>query len=403
MSNVKECSDVLVAQTKEGKLISLGKHHSAERLREMRSTIPFFCPSCKESLQLKVGTKKIPHFAHLKQRSCESSHEGETDYHMLGKRRLYEWISSTHTVELEEYMADIRQRPDLLLRTPSAVYPIEYQCASLSLAIFTKRNESYVEHDYRPIWIIGAKRLKRLSTHMIQLKSQDWQYLSAIPQCPTLFYFSPDDQQLIKVSHLYAFSSTICFGTLHHSSTRQLTFEDWVLGEIEREPAIWTAWLERKRKWRTTYMIYSNKQTRPFLELLYALQIPPSHFPAEAGIPLSSSYLFETPSCIWQAYILFDLFRYTRMEEAIAYETIRSRLKKRFKEGHIKQRFEREGDWEIPLQEYLQFLCDIELIKKSSETCYTLKRTYTIPYKMNDVFQADWDCLYAWLSKRNDM
>lgn len=54
---------MFIAKSKTGEYISLfhQPHHQLIRLKENG---PFFCPACDQELILKVGAKKIPHFAH---------------------------------------------------------------------------------------------------------------------------------------------------------------------------------------------------------------------------------------------------------------------------------------------------------------------------------------------------
>ena len=71
--------------------------------------------------------------------------------------------------------------------------------------------------------------MKRLSTYMYQLSFQEWQFLTLSDYTPTLLYFSPSTNQLLKLEHLMPFSSQICYAQLVVLSPHEHTFHDLFL------------------------------------------------------------------------------------------------------------------------------------------------------------------------------
>ena len=65
--------------------------------------------------------------------------EGETEEHLSAKELLYEWLTD-ETIEIEAYLPDLQQRPDLLVGKTA----IEVQCSALSWSRFVQRTEKYL-------------------------------------------------------------------------------------------------------------------------------------------------------------------------------------------------------------------------------------------------------------------
>lgn len=56
---------MLVANTSDGKRLSLGEKWGKSDLIGIRSKEKFHCPECSQEVVMKLGSKKIWHFAHL--------------------------------------------------------------------------------------------------------------------------------------------------------------------------------------------------------------------------------------------------------------------------------------------------------------------------------------------------
>ena len=112
----------------------------------------YFCPACHGRLRLKNGQIKIPHFAHQSLQDCDFWSENESTQHLGLKMELYHWLSQTEKVEIERYLPELNQTPDLLVNDKIA---FEVQCSSLSLKRLRERSENYRKHGYTVIWLMG--------------------------------------------------------------------------------------------------------------------------------------------------------------------------------------------------------------------------------------------------------
>lgn len=105
---------MLVAKKSDGKRLSLGERYEKSDLIEIRSREKFYCPGCDEEVVMKLGNKKIWHFSHLAGRSCQYEYERESDYHLTGKLKLYNWLKEQGIIaELEQFDPKMNQKPDI--------------------------------------------------------------------------------------------------------------------------------------------------------------------------------------------------------------------------------------------------------------------------------------------------
>ncbi|MER2225858.1 MAG: competence protein CoiA family protein [Carnobacterium sp.] len=136
----------------------------------------YYCPSCKEPVFLKKGLIKQAHFTHFRKSDCTVFSEGETQEHILGKKILYRWFTQQEMpCQLEAYLPNLKQRPDLLIwldeQTPVA---LEFQCSALSAERMMERTSGYIKNGYRVYWILGQNfQLKDKLTNFQRLFIQE--------------------------------------------------------------------------------------------------------------------------------------------------------------------------------------------------------------------------------------
>lgn len=181
---------MLVAQSKDGLV-------NAQFARPGGS---YHCPACGHPVQFRQGKVKIAHFAHLPGANCSVS-EGETAEHLLGKHQLRKWLSALgEDPQLEVYLPEINQRPDLLLRKSQIA--VEFQCSPLTVQRLRERNTGYRQLGIKPIWILGRPYRHRLS------KAKVAQFTQYFQGEPTLWYWDTARHQLTRWQDHYQCSFT---------------------------------------------------------------------------------------------------------------------------------------------------------------------------------------------------
>ncbi|CAM3022580.1 competence protein CoiA [Enterococcus faecalis] len=127
---------------------------SIDELTQIRSEQAFVCPMCHQSVILKAGPIKIPHFAHHKKNSCWYEAEAETEEHLRLKQLFAEkCLREKLSFQVEAYLPTLKQRPDLLI----GKIAIEIQCSPLPIKRLVERTETYQTHGYQVVWILGER------------------------------------------------------------------------------------------------------------------------------------------------------------------------------------------------------------------------------------------------------
>jgi competence protein CoiA len=280
--------------------------YTREELKILKKSQTFFCPHCHQSLLLKIGAIKIPHFSH--RTTCEQLFsEGESENHLLGKLQLYKFFRQhLQEVQLEAYIPQLRQRPDLLV---NATVAIEFQCSSISLELKQKRTKMYTDNGYLPLWLLNTplQKIKRLGK----------------PQFVTLNHF---EQSFIQNLHLMTYSPAenvfyYFSNLLHVIGNTYLTIIYQLPVTHQRFPFITPKILDSRQfhqyleMFHTKYenfLIQYRKYTKkgvqdPILRRLYELRISPIHIPYYLAVPMSWDGNEEKNHLFWQLEVLQQL------------------------------------------------------------------------------------------------
>ncbi|WP_077617317.1 competence protein CoiA [Bacillus sinesaloumensis] len=385
---------MFVALRKNGDYVSLVEKWKRSDLLELRKDETFLCPACQSKVQLKAGMKKTHHFAHLKGAECTIKTEPESEYHLDGKRQLFHWFQAQgYDVKLEPFLSEISQRPDLLVVTQDRRYAIEYQCSGIDSALFKKRSDSYRQIGIIPLWILGAKWFKRMSTYSVRLSSFQWLFATSFnqPIPPSILFYCPNTSTFIKLSNLQPFTSSEAFSSIHFYKEDVVSFSRLIAPNKTTFPLL-PLWVRKKHKWRANYSVYSTSNLATLLTTLYENRIPPSLLPAEAGVPLTSGYWFHTPPMVWQMWILLDLLLPLKVGTTFFFSSVMGVISERIssKDLIIKQLpLLFHSRYSHAVEEYLLFLVSVGKLTKLSNTKYKKIGELQIPSTLEGSLKMD--------------
>ncbi|MDM5198631.1 competence protein CoiA family protein [Fictibacillus enclensis] len=384
---------MLVAYLDNGTRVSLLTGYTKDELREMQRKNGFYCPECRSRMQIKAGTMKVWHFSHLPGVSDCSLLKGESMYHLLGKKLLYEQASRQYSdVLLEPFFPDISQRPDFFIPTNS---PIEFQCSTMSPSLFMKRTKGYIGKGMSPKWILGKKRLKILSPFMFQLSSFDWLTAKlSSAQLPSLTYFCPEEAKVLHLTSIIPVTSTRVYGTLFQTPLEEYSFQELQTPPSEKNtnslfPV--TSWLHMKKQWR----LYAFKQNHPTFYYLKKLFLQNgsaiAYFPSEAGMPVLGSYTLTDPSYVWQSYLLLLSIIPLKMGEPIsfsrAYKSMQWLVEKKLLT--TRQLPLIETHYSHAVLNYLDLLCAYGVLKPAGKHQFIKIRQPVFPSTMDKALKND--------------
>lgn len=159
---------MFTAITEKGSIINLFNMKDKDELKVLRS-IPTYCPECKGRVILKMGEKKITHFAHERKEWCKANGEAESSYHLQGKLQLYEKLLQLKLEpQLEPYYSEIKQRADISFIWNNKKYVIEYQCAVISPQLVKKTYSWLSKNKHSPHLDYWLPTIEKMEPYQIE-------------------------------------------------------------------------------------------------------------------------------------------------------------------------------------------------------------------------------------------
>jgi len=299
---------MLQAKTKDGTLITPAKL-SRQQLERYRSE-NFYCPVCDERVILKAGQQVIPHFAHFSHKVCPTSSGGEGPYHEQGKLILYEWLSKQNLkVQLEAYIPDIKQQPDLLVTINRRKIAIEFQSSRISTKIIQQRNLGYLQANIQPIWILSARQFKQRSANVIHVDHFTQQFMHQFSKnYPlTLYYFCPLRQKFLLAQHIHLLSTVSAFAHLQYYPLREINFLDLFVVHSLNKFIFKRRWKQVKRDFRTRPRRRQYGRTFQWYQWLYSRHTNVQYLPSIVYLPVQAQVYMRQPLWEWQSRLCLDI------------------------------------------------------------------------------------------------
>lgn len=135
--------------------------YDKDTLKKWANKNILICPACGKPYEYCHGKIISPYFRHKDKEECIDRYsEAETEEHKIGKQDLYEWIKKQDGVTdviLEGWIAETKQRPDIMFKYNGEQYVIEFQCSPI-VTEYYERHELYKASGIKDIWICGVEK-----------------------------------------------------------------------------------------------------------------------------------------------------------------------------------------------------------------------------------------------------
>lgn len=321
-----------------GKLIRITHHLSKNRLEHVRTTCKFYCPECREEVQLKLGEQRVYHFAHKQLTTCPLA-SGETAYHQAGKEAIMNWLQRLgHKPVLEKYVSKINQRPDVAVSIGGTSYAIEYQCSNISRQELRKRTAGLREAGLFPIWVIGANRLKRKSAQLFSFSSIHWGMLRE-SQKGSLIFYCPLQNRFIHLAQLLVFQPTkICAAMTVRPPTAYRKLSD-ILSPPSSKRQVYKQWLKCIQQFRQRPPRILSNESKQLRDVFYEHHQTAFPFlPTELFIPLKEAYIFTSPVYVWQG-CLYDWIMRKKGNRPVTIQLLMKEIKRCVQMKEVKLRY----------------------------------------------------------------
>ena len=107
----------------------------------------------------------------------------------------------------------------------------------------------------------------------------------------------------MKCTFITSFSTSVAFSHIIYLPIETTTFEMLFSPVPFQREVLNREWKKRKDYFRQNALLILNYNDKSLLRLLYQCKCTPANFPSEIGVPLPSSFAFQTNSFIWQAFL----------------------------------------------------------------------------------------------------
>ena len=305
---------MLVAITSEKKRVILNSFIPLTTLNQLKKETEFYCPQCGERLQLKVGSIKIPHFAHYANSNCSSLFsEGESEQHLIGKEQLYQFFKSLKLeVELEPYLPELKQRPDLFISLKKLRYASEYQCSPLSDKRFHERNNGYIRNGIYPIWIpiTPTHKIIKQGIQKMSFTHQLLQFSTSNQTNPYILTYCPTEKQFVYLSnwiHVNGLTFLVKVSSIPIKLQHFPFYRPKPLSSEEFSNAFY-AYEFYKKKYLKTRLLTSRKGVKDlFLRSIYELRLTIDDLPVHLGVPIKGNENLKLSAVEWQTALFYFL------------------------------------------------------------------------------------------------
>jgi len=306
---------MLVALTVNGEHFICSSDMSRQHLKEQRAKQSFFCPQCREPVKLKIGEMKIPHFAHLAKSHCERMFsEGESEQHLQGKEQLYKmFLRMNLQVELESYIVELAQRPDLLVTDKHGQkFAIEFQCSAISPERLRERTNGYLSKNITPIWLFvtpsqyknDCQKVRKISLspllqQMLRGHEPYWHYIAT---------YNPSLQSFVYFSNLLQLQDNQFITKCLKLPIQYQSFPFYEPAKLQQEDVKHYAKLYRQYQKRFAQVkLMTNRQgvNDPFLRACYELRFNAQALPYYVGIPVNDERTMPFFTTEWQVRLLY--------------------------------------------------------------------------------------------------
>lgn len=308
---VQRGENMLVAITDQNKRFVVKTSIPSTTLKKIRESTQFFCPQCKEPLQFKIGTIKIPHFAHYSRNSCEAYFsEGESEQHLLGKEQLLNFFQSLSLqVELEPFLSSVRQRPDLLVQKNTKKYAIEFQCSPIPIERLQERNIGYRKLRILPIWIPVTKdSYVKSGICKISLSEQLQQFIQTSQGQQYIMTYHPIKKEFYYLSNLLHVQKNTYLSKIIPMSPSFQKFPFYIpkrLNKSEFKQYV-SAYNSIMQTYLRSRVLISRQGVNDlFLRSVYELRLNLQSLPEFIGIPLRGNQSIHLISVEWQTLLFY--------------------------------------------------------------------------------------------------
>lgn len=376
-------------------------HYTREELKSLRSKcLIFLCPHCSSELNLRIGNRNVPHFAHLSKSLCEIGKQHESPRHLLSKQLLYERLREHYSeVKVEYYVKELQQIADVYVKTESKKIAIEIQCSSIPIPEILSRTGGYHSQNITPFWML-TQPVTEKQKGLLHLPSFQQAFIRYSPHLHHfLLHFSPEDKSFTLFTHLIPVSvSAFITAAPVRIPIEQFTLPLSIPHSTVNHPYLLKNWNEFRMKWIYNKLHYSKAKSDLFLREVYREGDTFLYLPLFVGMPVFPHGIhFKNHAIEWQYYIWKDCMK---KELFFSKEKVVEAIKRRIDRGYLEFRslpFVEVGELlnEI-VKSYLTLLEDMQVVSRMENGQFKLSAPWMCPDNFPGFEQHQHDFFPKW-------
>ncbi|MED1202523.1 competence protein CoiA [Heyndrickxia acidicola] len=381
---------MLIALTEKGIAVNLVFIKNPAELLKLKEKGKFYCPQCQNSLHLKIGTQKIPHFAHTRHSHCPGSTEAESPMHLKGKQDLFLWFRKKGWVaELEHYVPEIRQRADILVSKNGRSFAIEYQCSVIPISQLQERSRGYYSQGMTPMWILGGFPYQRILSERERLyRITDFQMSFAFFQMNSgfcLLSYHPFNKRMYQLIHIHPLTATKVFAYLAcqplETVLPSMPFLLNLTNHVQYEVFDLPQWFKEKSNWLQTKIYYASSGKDPFLFEVYKNGLHPLLLNPVIGMPVERMGVCKSHPIEWQFYLWIDALIKIPAGKTFSLAFILNLFHRRVSSKHLILRelpFISRNHITEMIRQYLDLLVQLDYLKREERGIYKMMKTISL-------------------------
>lgn len=245
-----------------------------------------------------------------------------------------------------------------------------------------KRNKTYLENNYIPLWIISGKHIHQKKKEIISLSNFHYLFLRK-SLTGTLYIpaYYPQKQLFQMVEPLTACSVKNAFANYFYYPLHKMDLDDLLEPAKNRnnKPANWFPEIE---KLILNWSIHPQPGQQSFFQEIYNQGLNLFLLPPEIGLPVVHSVLIHTPPLIWQTYLYLDVLARKNPNDFITLQEVNLHLNKRKRRNQIIIRNLPQLEQINPLIaliEYLQQLTCLGILRRKGDHVFQMQKKIFIP------------------------
>lgn len=306
---------MLVAYTEQNEPFILNSSISQTTLHQLRKSKKFYCPLCKQQLLFKIGSLKIPHFAHVSKSHCENQFsDRESEMHLKGKEQLYGFLSELDLdPQLEPFLPSIQQRPDILFNNHNhQPVAIEFQCSPISSDILCTRNSGYERENISPIWIPNTPdKIVRKGIQKISLSKNYQQFKLDSKHHPYIMTYNPTVRQFFYLTNLMYLHGNTFISKVQALPLSNQKFPFYIPKSLTKNEFKQFFLINQQVKHnylQARVLLSRNGVNDLLLRSAYELRMNLHELPNYIGVPLKGSEALKVFSVDWQLALFYFLY-----------------------------------------------------------------------------------------------